>query len=229
MMENPTRFIASRRFGTFLHVNDSVNATNMFTGENRLYAISELIFVICTTFSNALGAIFVIFPFPLWKGMKHFKRLVAEDNTDSLALIKKYEELKNLSRCGNEIWASLYLIGVITMSMKLVLFFDESVRSHNVLHLVINLGIQALLLTSLILGAEISRMVKNLRKILISKRWEEKLRGKVMERIRGENRNQCLDELIEQLEIFPVGIGTTGVYQLNYSFISQGGNCPEKE
>ncbi|CAL8070507.1 unnamed protein product [Orchesella dallaii] len=153
--------------------------------------------------------------------MKNFTLLVTDDNTDSRALIRKYEELKNLSQLGNEIWALLNLIFVINMSMKTVLDFNESVRSRDILYMVFIFGNQALLFTSLILGAEISRMVESLKKILVSKRWEEKRRENVMEVISVENRSQCLDKLIEQLDMFPVGIGTTGVYQLNYGFLSQ--------
>ncbi|ODM92300.1 hypothetical protein Ocin01_14381 [Orchesella cincta] len=176
----------------------------------------EIIFILVSLFDHFLVHLFFLLPIPLWVAVRRLERLVLfpiADQVNFREILGKYQEIKLISRFCNEIWGSLTLLWILDYSTTLVLNFDERVRSKSLVDVVLLFGSQALLITALIMAAEVTRIVERLKEYLtIHYKHGEKAKS---------GSQQVVHELIDELETFPVGIGNTGVYRLDYGFLSQ--------
>ncbi|CAL8148520.1 unnamed protein product [Orchesella dallaii] len=216
------QYVSRSRIHVFLNagVSHYVNTTELYNAEHVISFTVELVFSIISLVDNFLTVIFFLLPIPLWKAMKRLERLITHQNQiqsnvfNSKDILTKFEEVKLLSSIGNEVWGSLNLLWILYISSKIVLNFDETIRSQKALSIALLFGTQFLLITTLIMGAEISRIGERLKMHLLIESRSGNRKGE-------EEEDGAINRLIKQLDVFPVGIGKSAVYRLDYSFLSQ--------
>ncbi|CAL8084083.1 unnamed protein product [Orchesella dallaii] len=221
----PSSFITSGRTRFFL--TDPLPAEDEYwTVENILLGSVDIILRLASLVNLFSTFIFFLLPFPLWKATRHFETFATHSSSSARPkhsegwvyhretnILEKYEELKILNESGNEAWATLTLLWILELAVKIVLEFDNSVVSSNPVDVVVLLGTQGLMIVSLMMGAEVVRMVERFKGWLITKRKSRR------EFFIG--RSQEVRMIMEELQGSPIGIGAPGVYQLSYSFLAQ--------
>ncbi|CAL8083751.1 unnamed protein product [Orchesella dallaii] len=219
------QFVASSRFKMFIR-NDSKNVSELFYSPENISVGSVEFLLRCISMLDLFHTvIFFLFPFPLWKSIRRLERLAKTSPITSQSvqeLNEMYEDVKHLSHAGNEAWASLNLLWISDLSVRIVLRFDEVVHSRNVFQMVVVFGSQGLLITSLIVGAEVARIGSRFREWIVMNRRRISEQTFPLNKKKGVNTTEAIvEQIIEELHARPLGIGSTGVYILDYSFLAQ--------
>ncbi|CAL8148517.1 unnamed protein product [Orchesella dallaii] len=213
-----SHFVSLSRLRIFLGNSGSINGTELKTAVNILSSGVEVVFCLVALFDHFLVTLFFLLPIPLWNSVRNLERILIHSKSEMnwSEVLKNYEEIKLLSRFGNEVWGTLTLLWILDYSTHLILNFDQMVRSRSLVDMVLLFGSQGILIFALIMGAEITRMVERLKEHLLVyyKDGSEARDSK-------SNSGRLINELIDELKTFPVGIGSTGVYKLDYGFLSQ--------
>ncbi|ODM89997.1 hypothetical protein Ocin01_16685 [Orchesella cincta] len=177
-----------------------------------LVEILELIFVIAILVDYFLIVIFYLLPVPMLIALQKWETFFddCKSEADYQGLLKKYDELRQLSYSGNKAWASLNLLWIIDDSTMLILDFNDMMKTHDLLNIWYLFGNQVLLYTALLMSTEIPRRLERAKHRFI-----------IMQRNKKMESYPVIHELSEKLNDCPVGIGTTGLYTVHYAFVCQ--------
>ncbi|CAL8134937.1 unnamed protein product [Orchesella dallaii] len=164
-------------------------------------------------------------PLTLWVATNQFQKLVFDFTKNDeeceqkremwSQILEKYDELKTCSDSINSLWSLYVLMWVCDTGLSVFFLTRREFRSvgsyNSVAYFIYPMYISVCLAGALILLADVYRKVKCIKSCIIRRAT------------RGINwvHETELKPLLRELETNPIGLGSDGIFQVNYSFLAQ--------
>ncbi|CAL8148523.1 unnamed protein product [Orchesella dallaii] len=218
-------FVSAGRTRYFLNSTILFQDDGNFKPEDVAIGVIEAVLEVVQYLIMTTSFIIFIIPFPLWNEMKLFVSSIHRsltktkinygDNSVEKEVDKwldRWEELKSFSDSTNSAFSIVVLFWLFEYVIITMVLLNDVLRLRKLIPFILIIGSPALVTLSLVVGAEICRLVDCCKEHIQTLKTGKNTTAKT---------EKELDRLLSRFEAAPVGIGSTGVYMLSYGFLAQ--------
>ncbi|CAL8110350.1 unnamed protein product [Orchesella dallaii] len=215
---------------TLMSLNGTILKYDLYSNENILVGSADMALKIRGTLDHAFFTMFfsVAVSTTFWSASKRFQDFLAgiecfcvesatnagsSHSFEAAKIMEKYKELRNLVASLNSVWSTMVLFYVISWSLNYIFHMKQGIESWDFSTMFSALNMRFFFVVMLFMLADGCKTNASIKLWLCG-------RGCIHEEVFPHRKNE-LECLEKRLEIEPNGIGTVGMFEINYGFLAQ--------